>query len=296
MASLNAGPEYYAAEERHRQAKTYEEKMAALLEMLKYCPKHKAAHSVLMEVRGKIAELRKEHLKEQRVKASKRGHGDYVKRQGDAQVCLLGFANAGKTALFNAITGLHMPSTPIPFESSMAHPGMMQFEKVDVQVLDLPSVTPSNKALLFSFARNADLNLVVIDPLQNEWEQKQFFAEVPRAWFVVSKNSFARTNDSGGFSYDAFNPNSMAGFKPLLVQKLDLIRVYTKSPRGEVDRKKPFVIRNGATVLEIAKLIHKEFYANLKYARLWGSARFAGQQVSPDYKLKDGDVLELHMK
>ncbi len=295
MASLNAGPEYYAAEEKYRQAKTYEDKMAALLEMLKFCPKHKAAHTVLMEVKGRIADLRKEHAKEQRVKASKRGHGDYIKRQGDAQVVLMGFANAGKSALLNALCNLKTLSTDVPYETPAAVPGMIQFEGMDVQVLDLPSAQPANKGLLLSFSRNADLSVVILDPLQDLSLQREYFKDTARAWFVVSKKSFAPVK-SDDLSYDVFTPESLSGFKRLLISKLDLIRIFTKSPRGEIDRKKPFVIHNGATVMEIARQIHKEFYQNLKFAKVWGSTRFAGQQVSPDYVLKDGDVVELHMK
>ena len=296
MASLNAGPEYYSAEEKYRQAKTYEDKMAALVEMLKYCPKHKAAHSILMDIRNRMADLRKEHAKEQRKKASKRGHGDFIKRQGAAQVCLLGFPNAGKTALFNALTGLHHASTPVPFESSVAVPGMVAFESVDLQVLDLPSAIEQNKALLFTFARNADLNIVLLDPLQDLAVQRRFFAEVPRAWFVVPKKRLVSTAQADFFSFDSSSPESVLGFKRLLLEKLQLIRVYTKSPRGGVDRQKPFVIRQGATVLDVARQIHKDMYSNLKFARVWGSTKFAGQQVSGDYALHDGDVLELHMK
>ncbi len=296
MASLNAGPEYYAAEEQYRQAKTYEDKMAALQEMLKFCPKHKAAHSILMDIRNRISDLRKEHAKEQRKKAARRGHGDFIKRQGAAQVCLLGFPNAGKTALFNALTGLRHASTLVPFESSVAIPGMLLVESVDLQVLDLPSATEQNKALLFTFARNADLNIVLLDPFQDLGQQKKFFADVPKAWFVSPKKGLASSGSFDFFSFDSFSPESILGFKKLLLQKLDLIRVYTKSPHGDVDRNKPFVIQKGATVLDIARQIHKELFHNLKFARVWGSAKFAGQQVSGDYALQDGDVLELHMK
>jgi ribosome-interacting GTPase 1 len=53
------------------------------------------------------------------------------------------------------------------------------------------------------------------------------------------------------------------------------------------------VIEQGATVEEFALKLHRDFYENLKSARVWGSADFDGQMVSRDYVLQDGDVVEL---
>lgn len=35
---------------------------------------------------------------------------------------------------------------------------------------------------------------------------------------------------------------------------------------------------------------------NLKYACIWGSAKFEGQRVQRDYVLHDRDVVEFHVK
>jgi ribosome-interacting GTPase 1 len=48
-------------------------------------------------------------------------------------------------------------------------------------------------------------------------------------------------------------------------------------------------------VLELAESIHKDFVHNLKYARIWGSAKFEGQRVEKNYILKDRDIVELHV-
>ncbi|MFH1199503.1 MAG: GTPase [Candidatus Micrarchaeota archaeon] len=304
MGSLNAGPEYYAAEERHRNARDYDSKMAALQEMLKFCPKHKSAHTILMDIRGRISSLKKEKVLEAKKKAGKKGAGDFVKAQGAAQVALIGFPNAGKTAVFNALTGLKMHSTPVPFETRETTPGMMEFEKMQVQILDLPSMTESAKPRLYSVARNADLCLVILDPLQGLDVQAEFFADAPNPLPVISKQAIssyavkysASALLSKSVSVDTFSPESVLALKRAIVARLDLIRVYTKNPRGEADLTHPFVIRRGGSVLDVAKSIHKDLYANLKYARVWGSSRFSGQQVGGDYKLSDGDILELHMK
>lgn len=55
----------------------------------------------------------------------------------------------------------------------------------------------------------------------------------------------------------------------------------------------PFVIPTGTTVQELAEMIHKDFVAKLRYARIWGEAVRDGQMVQRDYTLRDGDVVEL---
>ena len=57
---------------------------------------------------------------------------------------------------------------------------------------------------------------------------------------------------------------------------------------------RPFTVRRGATVQDVARLVHKDVARTLKYARVWGTASFDGQQVGPEHNVVDGDVLELH--
>ncbi|MDH3713798.1 MAG: TGS domain-containing protein [Gammaproteobacteria bacterium] len=79
-----------------------------------------------------------------------------------------------------------------------------------------------------------------------------------------------------------------------LFRGLDVVRVYTKSPGKSAEKEKPFTLRKGQTVADVARLVHKDVASTLRYARLWGGGRFAGQQVGPQHQVCDGDVLELH--
>ena len=79
-----------------------------------------------------------------------------------------------------------------------------------------------------------------------------------------------------------------------LFRGLDVVRVYTKSPGKTAETEKPFTLRKGQTVADVARLVHKDVANTLRYARLWGGGRFEGQQVGPQHEVMDGDVLELH--
>jgi ribosome-interacting GTPase 1 len=72
--------------------------------------------------------------------------------------------------------------------------------------------------------------------------------------------------------------------------------VYTKAPGKPAAMDRPFTLRAGQTVLDVARLVHKDIAGSLRYARAWGSGVFDGQQVGPEHVLRDGDVIELHMR
>ncbi len=83
---------------------------------------------------------------------------------------------------------------------------------------------------------------------------------------------------------------------PLLFQGLEIVRVYTKAPGRAPETNAPFTVRRGATVHDVARLVHKDIADSLRFARMWGSGVFDGQQVGPDHPVSDRDVVELHMR
>jgi uncharacterized protein len=80
----------------------------------------------------------------------------------------------------------------------------------------------------------------------------------------------------------------------LLIQGLQIVRVYTKIPGKPADHEQPYTLFAGETVEDLARLIHRDLAASLRHARVWGSAKFDGQQVGRDYVLGDGDIVEIH--
>jgi ribosome-interacting GTPase 1 len=80
-----------------------------------------------------------------------------------------------------------------------------------------------------------------------------------------------------------------------LFRALEIVRVYTKTPGKSADKDKPFTVRRGGTVLDVAGLVHKDIARDLKFARMWGTEVFDGQQVGPDHLVVDGDLVELHL-
>ena len=79
-----------------------------------------------------------------------------------------------------------------------------------------------------------------------------------------------------------------------LFRNLGVVRIYTKAPGHPPDKGRPFTLRRGQTVGDVARLIHKDLQRSLKYARIWGGSDFEGQHVGPEHALSDGDIVELH--
>lgn len=81
---------------------------------------------------------------------------------------------------------------------------------------------------------------------------------------------------------------------PWLFRELAIVRVYTKAPGRPPEHDRPFTLRRGATVDDVARLVHKDVASALKYARRWPKGRGGVSQVGRDHPVEDGDLLELH--
>jgi hypothetical protein len=86
----------------------------------------------------------------------------------------------------------------------------------------------------------------------------------------------------------------LAEIGPWLFSHLGIVRVYTKAPGRPPKRDRPFTLRRGQTVEDVARLVHKDLARSLEYARVWGRSGFDGHHVGREYPLADGDVVELH--
>lgn len=85
----------------------------------------------------------------------------------------------------------------------------------------------------------------------------------------------------------------MVDLKDRIFLILDIILVFTKKPGQDADKKEPIALKSGSTVEDLARSLHKDFAKNLKHAKVWGSTKFPGQMVGPEYVLKNNDIVEI---
>jgi small GTP-binding protein len=75
---------------------------------------------------------------------------------------------------------------------------------------------------------------------------------------------------------------------------LRLIRIYLKPVGKKPDYRQPMILRQGQTVADACRHIHRDMARHFRYATVWGpSAKHAGQKVGLDHTLKDQDVLTI---
>jgi ribosome-interacting GTPase 1 len=87
----------------------------------------------------------------------------------------------------------------------------------------------------------------------------------------------------------------LSAVAPALFDLLRIARVYSKVPGHPADIGRPFTLRGGGTVRDVAQQVHRGMAAELRFARVWGrSVEFDGQQVSAEHRVADRDVVELH--
>ena len=325
-ANLNHA--YYDAEERYRDAVTREEKLAALEEMLRVIPKHKGTDKLQADLKSRISKLKRQPEK----KGATRGGPSYrVQKEGAGQVALVGPPNSGKSALVAALTHAEPEVAPYPMATRVATPGMMPFEDVSIQLVDLPPLCDEYVEFwVWDNIRGADLAWLVLSaeaPLAGLDLVRRLLAEkalglVPWRWegpddprpgWTYKPTLMVMTGmDRPGAGGDllafeelldepwprvAVSAETGEGFDELgraTFEALGVMRVYSKEPGKDADLDRPFTLARGATVADLARKIHKDLLDDFKFARVWGDSTFDGQRVPGSHALAEGDVVEIH--
>jgi ribosome-interacting GTPase 1 len=82
-----------------------------------------------------------------------------------------------------------------------------------------------------------------------------------------------------------------------LFKTLGIMRVYTKEPSAREFSKKPFTLKKGATLHDLAKSIHTDFAKDFAFAKVWSKRlAFSPQKVGLGFVLEDGDIVEIHVR
>lgn len=173
----NVSVEYAKSEMEYQKAKTTPEKLKCLNEMLRLAPSHKGGETLRAEIKTKISKLKEKSIKEKEQKKT----GAYslsVKKEGAAQIVLVGPTNTGKSSLLNTLTKAKSAIGHYPFTTSKPEIGALMYNTVNLQIVDLPPLMEDaaiKQAPLMAVIRNADLVVFVLDDLtQFKWLLKEF--------------------------------------------------------------------------------------------------------------------------
>ena len=159
----NLSPGYKAAEAAFRQASEPGERLERLREMLRTIPKHKGTEHLQADIKTRIKQLTEE-LAAGRKGTSRSGPSHVVRPEGAAQIALLGPPNSGKSTLHDRLTRSRAEAGPYPFTTRFPQPGMIPYEDVNLQLVDLPPITDQYTVpWIVNALQPADAALVVVD-------------------------------------------------------------------------------------------------------------------------------------
>ncbi|MBT3284808.1 TGS domain-containing protein [Candidatus Bathyarchaeota archaeon] len=150
--------------------KNPETKLPIMQEFLSMVPKHKGTDKMCSQIKRQISQL-KEDIKKQKQQAKKTSTGPsyYVQKAGAAQVAIVGTTNTGRSSLLKAVTNSQVPVTSWPFGTMMPTPGMLDFEDIQFQLVEIPPIVQGSSEgkaegfMNLSSARNADGLIIMVD-------------------------------------------------------------------------------------------------------------------------------------
>jgi ribosome-interacting GTPase 1 len=322
----NLTPEYFKAEKWFRSATSNDEKILALEQMLRVIPKHKGTDHMRADLRKKLSKLKEGGGQK---KSGKHVDIFHVPRSGAGQIVLIGTPNCGKSSIVEGLTNAKVNVADFPYATNAPVPGMVKFEDIQIQLVDMPPITADYSAPgQVGTYRNCDLIAIVIDLSEDVEEQMLICldflesrsllvdSETPehdshgnvlgkKAFCVCTKSDIAKDGaleELKKFCKYPFefievsilDDDGLKGLAEKLFEKLEIIRIYSKPPGKPADMTDPFTLPVGSTVMDLATAVHRQLAEKLKFARIWGTGVYDGQNTQRNHVLNDKDIIELH--
>jgi len=230
-----------------------------------------------------------------------------VRREGAAQIAVVGPPNVGKSSLLQALSSIQIKTGDYAFTTTRPIPALTRVGGVLVQLVEIPGLIEGahegrggGRALL-GVLRGADAILYCHSVAAPAHELAQVIAEVAAAGIALPSMVAATKSDEGDASalrtafpeldiveVSVLDDASLDRLREVLWRLTDLVRVFL---RGDNE---PVALPQPATVFDVADSIHHDLGARCTGARVWGpSARFGGQRVGRAHQLADGDSVEI---
>jgi small GTP-binding protein len=267
---------------------------------------------------GPYADLRKwvlDQIEETRVR-SRAIHRDSiaVRREGAAQVALVGAPNAGKSSLLDALSHIQIKIGAYAFTTLRPVPALTRIHGVLIQLVEIPGLIAGasedrggGRALLgvlrgadaIVYCQAADAPLTALQEVRAEVARAGI--DLPAALALTKMDEapdatlervLAELPHLPVVPVSLLDDASLEALKEMIWRLTGLIAVFLR--RGNEVAEEPLALQPGATIADVAQAIHKEMAVGLRGARVWGpSARFDGQQVGRGHTVRDGDTIEI---
>jgi small GTP-binding protein len=226
-----------------------------------------------------------------------------VRREGAAQIALVGAPNAGKSSLLQALSAIQIRTGDYAFTTTRPVAATTRLGGVLVQLVEIPGLIAGaaedrggGRALL-GVLRNADAILWCHACDRPAEELETIRDEVAAAGIELPSLLAATKSDEAPppahpelrvVPVSVLDDASLDRLRDELWGLTGLVRIHLR------DEGDPVALQPPATVLDVADTIHHELRERCTGARIWGpSARFPGQHVGRQHELHDGDTVEV---
>ena len=237
-----------------------------------------------------------------------------VRREGVAQIALVGAPNAGKSSLLHALSHVQIKIGDYAFTTLRPVPALTRIGGVLVQLVEIPGLIEGaaedrggGRALL-GVLRGADAIVFCQDVSVPLRSLQIVRAEVAAAGIQLPAIVAAtKVDDAPGAALDrlrsavtdlrvvpvsSIDDALLDSFKDELWRLTGLVRVFLA--HGGQAEGEPVALEPGSTISDVARSIHQDLADTALGARVWGpSARFPGQQVGKLHQIQDGDKVEI---
>ena len=267
---------------------------------------------------GPYADLRKALLAEiedTRVRASAVQRDSIaVRREGAAQIALVGPPNVGKSSILQALSDIQIKTGDYAFTTLRPVPALTRIGGVLVQLVEIPGLIEGasedrggGRALL-GVLRSADAIVYCARAGAPAAELRTVRDEVALAGIdkpaILAITRADEAPEAAATALAATVPDlvarrvsilddaSLDALREAIWAMTGLLRVHLR--QGDRTDPEPVALPDGATVTEVADSVHHDLAAAFVGARIWGpSARFPGQRVGRDHAVRDGDTVEI---
>ena len=232
-----------------------------------------------------------------------------VRREGAAQIALVGPPNSGKSSLLQALSNVQIKTGDYAFTTTRPVPALTRIRGVLVQLVEIPGLIEGasdgrggGRALL-GVLRDADAMVLCHDASAPLDELETIRRELDAAGIELPSILAATKADEASpagierlgaalpelelVTVSVLDEASLDAFREAVWRLTGLVRIFLRD-------EEPVALYPPASVLDVAHTIHHELAESCRGARVWGpSARFEGLRVGRDHVLADGDTVEI---
>ncbi|MCM8825019.1 MAG: 50S ribosome-binding GTPase, partial [Candidatus Omnitrophica bacterium] len=246
-----------------------------------------------------------------------------IEREGAGQVIIAGAPNTGKSTFLASMTKAKPDIADYPFTTKIPQPGMLQYQDIQIQLVDTPALAYGvSENWLGDMMKKSDLILLLMDLSDDDILEKmedvikvleQFKIKNPHSWefnkkilwvgnkidlpgWQEIKNIVCELYPVGSefLTISAKENINLDEAGEMIFKKLEVMRIYTKTPGKPAEMKDPYTIEANSKVEDLAEKIHKDLVKSFRYAKVWKQGKGNPIIAGRDYILEDRDLIEIH--